>query len=308
MAAELPSLNALRVFEAAARHRSIKEAARELYVTPGAVSQQIKGLEDALGGPLFVRLHRGIALTEAGEALWATVSEALQRIADTIERAFPSAEAGVLTVSVLPSFAAKWLVPRLGLFRRRCPEVDVRVSASPRVVDFRREDVDVAIRHGPGGYPGLHSEWLLSGAIFPVCSPNLMGGKQPLRTPPDLARMTLLHSDPPDDWQIWLRAHGITGINAQRGPRFSDDGLMLEAAIDGQGVAISREILVAEDMARGLLVAPFGRMRVDDWDFFVVCPQSTAEQPKIVAFREWILEEARQTGFTGHGAARARKR
>lgn len=296
MAAEIPSLNALRVFEAVARHRSIKEAARELYVTPGAVSQQIKGLEASLGGPLLVRLHRGIALTEAGEALWATVSEALQRIADTIERAFPSTEAGVLTVSVLPSFAAKWLVPRLGLFRRRCPEVDVRVSASPRVVDFRREDVDVAIRHGPGGYAGLHSEWLLSGGIFPVCSPSLMGGEQPLRTPADLARMTLLHSDPPDDWQIWLQTHGITGINAQRGPRFSDDGLMLDAAIDGQGVAISRQALVADDLAKGLLVKPFEMSAVHEWDYWVVCPAHALERPTVAAFCAWVREEAaRQT-------------
>lgn len=295
MAFNLPSLNAMRAFEAAARHGSIKHAAEELYVTSGAVSQQIKALEEALGRPLFVRSHRAIETTEAGEALSLTLRDAFQRMTDTIERMFPGDESGPLTVSVSPSFAAKWLVPRLGRFRQRHPEIDVRVSATGRLVDFYREDVDLAVRHGRGRYPGLRSEWLLSGVIFPVCSPKLMTGEFALGRQENLRYQTLLHSEPPDDWEQWLAVYPVDNVDYRRGPRFSDDGLMLEAAIDGQGVAVSRAALVADDLAKGLLVRPFDLTLAHDWDYYLVCPEATADRPKIVAFRDWMREEAQRS-------------
>ncbi|MBI3994270.1 MAG: transcriptional regulator GcvA [Candidatus Lambdaproteobacteria bacterium] len=302
MAFDLPSLTGLRAFEAAARNRSIKLAAQELFVTPAAVSQQIKSLEERLGGPLFLRHARSIELTQAGRGLAVQLTDSFQRISNTLDGLFPHDEAGVLTVSVLPSFAAKWLVPRLGRFRQQQPHIDVRVSASNSLVEFGLDDVHLGVRSGRGVYPGLRSDYLLPGHLFPVCSPSLLKGAAPLREPADLRHHTLLHAEP-SDWPKWLNTHGVTAVNGTRGPRFSDDGLMLDAAIDGQGVAISREILVADDLARGLLVAPFGRLQVHDWDFFVVCPLSMADLPKIVAFREWIMEEARKTGIVADGSS-----
>ena len=294
MAYDLPSLNALRAFEATARHLSFKEAARELHVTPGAVSQQVKGLEEELGLPLLRRLTRAIELTEAGQTLLGPLRDSFQRIAGTVDKLAARDSSGPLIISVLPSFAAKWLVPRLGRFRERHPEIEVHISANNELVDFSREDVDLGIRHGLGDYPGLHRERLLPGELLAVCGPALLKGPHPLKKPRDLRHHTLLHAEPGHEWSMWMEAQGIEGVDSKRGPMFSDDALMLQAAIEGQGVAISTRVLVAADLASGRLVRPFKLALSEQFAYFLVCPQANAERPKVLAFREWIISEARK--------------
>jgi LysR family glycine cleavage system transcriptional activator len=288
---ELPSLNALRAFEAAARRGSMKAAAAELFVTPGAVSQQIKSLEESLGAPLFRRLKGGLTLTETGAALYPVLRESFESIARALERLKRREQAGPLTVSVLPSFAAKWLVPRLGRFRERHPEIDVRISANVHLADFTREDVDVGIRHGQGEYPGLRSDRLLSVPLYPVCSPRLLNGGHPLREPADLRFHTLLHDDSPREWRRWLKLHGVRGVDAERGPVFNDAAMAVEAAVEGQGVAMTRAELAEQDLAEGRLVKPFDLSLPIEAAYYFVSPEAVADWPKVVAFREWLLEE-----------------
>lgn len=291
----MPSLNALRAFEAAARHLSFKEAARELFVTPGAVSQQIKRLEDELGVRLFHRMTRGIVLTEAGQAYFPAVRQAFQKIMEASDSLAPGRHAQVLSVSLYPSLAVKWLVPRLGRFSQRHPDIEVRIFTSPHLVDFARENMDMAIRQGFGHYPGLRTDVLVRDDLIPVCSPRLLQLGEPLRRPDDLARFTLLHDDLRSDWPAWLKAVGATAVDASRGPSFSDDGLVLQAAIEGQGVAISQRLLIADDIAAGRLVRPFATVLRSSETSYVVCPKATADVPKIVAFRSWLLAEAGET-------------
>lgn len=294
MAYDLPSLNALRAFEATARQLSFKEAARELYVTPGAVSQQVKALEEALGVTLVRRLTRAIELTEAGHTLQATLRDCFERMTKTVEQLVARDSSGPLMVSVLPSFAAKWLVPRLGRFQEQHPEIDLRISAVDRLIDFAKEDVDLGIRLGLGDYPGLQVDYLLPGKLYALCSPRLLRSrKHPLKKPSDLRYHTLLHAEPGAEWGLWLDAHGVKGVEPRKGPMFSDDGLMLQAAIEGQGVAISTGTLAAADIAAGRLVRPFDLPLSERFAYFMVYPGETGSRPKIAAFREWIMAEAK---------------
>lgn len=291
----LPPLNSIRAFEAAARHLSFTRAARELNVTQSAVSHQIKALEARLGVPLFRRLNRALLLTDEGQAYLPAVRDALDRLAEATERLLVGETSGTLTVSVMPSFAARWLVPRLARFRDLHPDIDVRLSASDKLVDFARDDVDVAIRYGRGTYPSLHVTRLLGEDVFPVCSPALRDGDPPLRRLADLARHTLLHDIVDDicpDWPTWLRLMGADGIDTSRGPVFSDSSMLLQAAVDGQGVALGRSALAAADLEAGRLVKPFDVRTPLDVAYYLVCPRSTAERPKIAAFRAWLLAEA----------------
>lgn len=308
MVYNLPSLNGLRAFEAAARHLSFKAAAQELFVTPGAVSQQVKGLEEALGRRLFLRLSRGIQLTEAGAMLLPSLGEAFQRISDASDRITGSDIHGPLTVSVLPSFAVKWLVPRLGEFRKRHPEYDVRVSAKAHLVDFSRESVDVAIRLGAGDWAGLKSEWLMAGDLVPVCSPKLLKGRHPLKTPQDLKHHTLLHNESYREWPMWLKVNGVEGVDATRGSSFSDTGMVVQAAIEGQGVGLSRMALAEDDLRSGRLVQPFDLPVPSELAYYVVYPESRAGQPKIAAFRNWLMAEAKVQGGKKRRGAKAGKR
>ena len=289
--ADLPSLNGLRAFEATARRGSIKAAAAELFVTPGAVSQQVKALEEALGVVLFHRRGGGLQLTAAGATLFPVLREAFEAIAGALQRLQGRERAGPLTVSVAPSFASKWLVPRLGRFRDQHPQIDVRISATLQLADFARDDVDVAIRLGSGRYPGLRSDLLFSDPVFPVCSPALARGTPPLRRPEDLVRHTLLHDDSYDDWQAWLQLQGVKGVAVRRGPVFSDSAITLQAAIGGQGVALARGELVAQDLHDGRLVRLFGLSMPYRFAYYLVSPPGAAEWPKVAAFREWMIEE-----------------
>jgi len=294
MATRLPPMNTLRAFEAAARHLSFTLAADELHITQAAVSHQIKALEEALGVRLFRRLNRAIRLTEEGQEFVGEVRKALGHLATAVERIATPAAGGPLTVSVLPSFAAKWLVPRLGRFSRKHPEIEVRISPSIQLTDFQREDVDMGVRYGKGDYPGLHSLRLMTEDIFPVCSPALLEGPEPLDCPTDLRRHTLLHDDAYVDWAMWLLAAGVDDIDPRQGPYFTDSALVIQAAVEGQGIALARGALAAGDIASGRLVRPFDIAIPTEYAYYVVSPRATSHHPKIAAFREWLLEEATQ--------------
>lgn len=297
MSQRLPPLNALRAFEAAARHLNFSKAAAELYVTPAAISHQIKGLEEFLGVQLFRRRNKNLLLTDSGQAALPALREGFARLADAIELMRSGDVERILTVSVAPSFAGKWLVPRLDRFRESYPGIDVRVDANSRLVDFARDDVDIAIRYGSGDYPGLHVDCLLADEIVPVCSPRLLTGSAPLKKPADLRKHTLLHIEDPimsgayPDWKMWLLSAGIDDIDATRGPRFSQSNMAIQAAVEGHGVALAGSILVADDLAAGRLVKPFALSFPVNFCYYLVCPQATLAMPKMNAFREWLLSQ-----------------
>jgi LysR family glycine cleavage system transcriptional activator len=295
MARFLPPLNALRAFEAAGRHLSFTRAAAELNVTQAAVSHQIKALEERLGISLFRRLNRALLLTDAGQAYLPAVRDTFDALARATERLMARDRVGALTASVLPSFAAKWLVPRLGRFREQHPGIDVRLSADHQMTDFARENVDCAIRYGQGDYPGLESTRLMTEDVFPVCSPLLLKGDNALRTPDDLRHHTLLHDDFRVDWRLWLLAAGVEDIDPTRGPTFTDSSMVIQAAVEGQGVALARSVLAASDLAAGRLVKPFDVSLPARWAYYLVCPRAMRDNPKIIAFRDWLLAEARAT-------------
>ncbi len=292
MSRHLPSLKALRVFEAAARHLSFTAAAQELHVTQAAVSHQIKALEAFLGVDLFRRLNRGLMLTEEGQAYLPSVRRAFDLLREATERLMERDESGTLTVTVLPSFGARWLVARLGRFRAAYPDIDVFVKPTAEIVDFTRENVDVGIRYGRGQYPGMRTDRLMSEELMPVCSPDLVEGPHPLREPGDLLHHTLLHDESHGDWRTWLLAAGVEGVDPTRGPVFTDSSMLVQAAVAGQGVALARGVLAADALAAGRLVRPFELGLPTEYAYYIVCPESKAERPKIVAFREWLLAEA----------------
>jgi LysR family glycine cleavage system transcriptional activator len=298
VARRLPPLNSLRAFEAAARHLSFTRAAEELHVTPAAVSHHIKALEDHLGVKLFRRLNRAVLLTDAGQACVAGLSDAFDRMAVALERLRAQECSGPLTVSTSPALAAKWLVPRLEGFQELYPEIDVRISAAMRLVDFAREDVDVAIRYGTGSYPGLLTDLLLTNEVVPVCAPALLEGARRLRAPEDIRHHTLLHDDTRTsdgaypNWAMWLRAAGLEDVDPSRGPRFDYPGLVLEAAAAGRGVALALSTVADADLAAGRLVKPFAVAVPTPFAYYVVCPETTAERPKVAAFRQWLRAEA----------------
>ena len=303
MARNLPPLNSLRAFEAAARHLSFTKAAEELHVTPAAISHQIKALEEQLGVPLFRRLTRALRLTQAGQAALPPMRDGFDSLADAVDLLRAHENSGALTVSLDPSFAAKWLVPRLDRFRAALPDLDVRLDATDKLTDFQRDNVDLAIRYGSGNYPGLEVERLLSEEIFPVCSPKLLDGPAPLAQPSDLRHHTLIHLEwdsenvTAPNWRMWLLAAGIHDINYTRGPVFSMTTLALQAAIEGQGVALASSFLVADDLAAGRLVVPFDLSVCDPLDFayHIVVSKRTADLPKVVAFKTWLLDEIART-------------
>ncbi len=302
-------LTALRGFDAVARHGSIRKAADELHVTPAAVSQQIKVLEDQLGQPLFHRLANGLAVTRSGQAGLRLVREGLATLENAAQLMAARRSADTLSVWTAPSFAAKWLMPRLHRFVDQRPGVDIRLSASTLLIegerasgviggdDLRRHGVDVAIRFGQGRYPGCRVDKLLPGAVVPLCSPKLMRGAKGLREPADLRNYTLLHDDTAyegrPDWATWLQLAGVTAVDASHGLRFNQCALALDAAAEGQGVALSLLPLAATDLAGGRLVVPFApRIELDAAYYLISLPtEEETEAPEIVAFRDWMLAE-----------------
>lgn len=287
----LPPMNALRVFESAARHLSFTKAADELFVTQGAVSHQIKSLEDFLGQNLFTRRGRRLLLTETGQMYLLPVRKALDEIRYATQQLKQQDSQGVLTVAVLPSFAARWLVPRLGRFRQQHPDIDIRLAPSAEVVDFSQSDVDVGIRYGRGHYPGLKVYRLMNEDIFPVCSPDLLQGPHPLECPADLVHFHLLHDDVHVDWRTWLLAADVEGIDAERGTVLDDSAMVIQAALTGQGVAMARSVLVEDELQAGRLIRPFKLSLPAEFAYYFVCPEQTVDRPKVVAFRDWVFAE-----------------
>jgi LysR family glycine cleavage system transcriptional activator len=291
MPRRLPPLNALKAFEAAARSESFTRAAEELSVTQGAVSHQVKALEETLGLKLFHRERQRLIITEAGREYLSIVRDALDRIALGTERLLNRQSSGVLTVSTSPDFAAKWLVNRLGRFAEKHPSIDLRVSASTQYVDFAREDVDVAIRHGDGNWPGLDVVRLYSERLFPVCSPKLVSGRNRITKAADLQKFPLLRLENAKNWMRLFEAAGIAGPVGP-GPVLNRASMLIDAAIDGQGVALARTALAAWDLINGRLVRPIDvslRMANTYW---IVCPKAASNVPKIATFRDWVLTEA----------------
>lgn len=288
----LPPLTAMRSFEVAARHLSFTKAAEELFVTQAAVSHQIKALETDLGVPLFRRLNRSLALTDEGQALLPYVRDAFDQLVAGVQQLEQLCCAGSLTVSTTPSFASLWLVGRLGRLHSQHPDIDLRLNATERQVDLLREGIDCSVRHGLGEWPGLRADRLFQATITPVCSPSLLNGPIPLKEPADLAKHTILHAmDGADEWQLWLRAAGVEGLDINRGLRFDNGELALKAAASGIGVAIGRLPLIDDDLALGRLVEPFAFELDEQCAYYFITPEATADQPKIEAFRSWILAE-----------------
>jgi len=287
----LPSLNGLRAFEAAARHMSFTRAAEELNVTQTAISHQIRRLEEQLGKRLFVRKNRALALTRDAADYLPAIRAAFDDLRRATERLQRPEREGLLIVSTTASLAAKWLVTRVASFQDAHPGIEVRLTTSPHLVDFQREEVDMAVRYGRGNWPGLHIQWLMAEDIFPVCSPALLKGAKPLRRPEDLVHHTLLHTTMGrEDWQLWLTAAGLpVSLALRRGLSFDQSFMALQAAMDGLGVALSSKSLVDADMAAGRLIAPFDLVLPADAGYYVVAPEDTAATKKITLFRDWLV-------------------
>jgi LysR family glycine cleavage system transcriptional activator len=295
---KLPPLNALRAFEAAARHLSFKRAAAELHVTQAAVSHQVRALEAQLGLALFVRLHRALQLTPAGARYLPALSDAFDRLDEATLALRARPRTPRLVLSVVPSFGANWLVPRLGSFRARHPAIDLVVLSSSELVDFARDPVDVGIRFGPGRWPGVRADLLLAEEYLPVASPKLVRGRRALRRPEDLRRHTLLHDETHDAWRAWLASAGVTSVDAERGVVFSDSSQLVAAAAAGQGVALARKLLAAPYLRARTLVRAFQGSIPAEFAYYVVCAESRAAEPAIRAFRDWIVGELARSEVT----------
>mgnify|MGYP001792974024 CR=1 FL=1 len=303
MSDRLPPLTALRAFEAAARHMSFAKAAAELNVTPAALSFQIKSLEEHLGQPLFIRLNRAVDLTEAGRTLLPGTSDGFNALTTAWRGVKRLSDATSLTVTAGPAFTAKWLAPRLYDFAQAHPEVELRFSASLRIMDFNRDDIDVAIRFGYGPDTGLYSESLSQEWMTPVMTPALA---REVSQPSDLLRMPLLHDDsvafltPPCDWNAWFRAAGVPA-DVTSGPRFSQADHAIDAALSGGGVVLARASLAYQDIKSGRLVAPLSTGISSEARFRFICPKGAETRPQVAAFKTWIMAKADEIGAFSEG-------
>jgi LysR family glycine cleavage system transcriptional activator len=296
--ASLPPLNSLRAFEAVGRHLSFSKAANELNVTPGAISQQVRGLEDFLEIKLFKRRNRSIVLTDSGQVFLPLLSDGFSRIAEAVDSVRRSQVDEPLTITAAPSFTSKWLIPRLCKFQALHPEIDVRIDASSRLVDFVREDIDVGIRFGTGEIEGLDSNYLFSFDLIPVCSPDLKHEGKAVHDLSDIRHHTLLHSQDTDfdpsfpDWAMWLATAGVDDVDASRGIFFSQGEMVIEAAIEGQGIALAASVMAAGAIESGRLVQPFETRLPVRLSFHLITTRQKSRSSKIGAFRQWILDES----------------
>lgn len=295
----LPLL-ALRAFVETGRHCSIKRAAEAMGVTSGAVSQQIRQLEGRLGVTLFTRTRYGVRLTEAAAKVHPGLLMAFDQIAKSLEALEAINARPTLTISTVPSFAASWLVPRLGRFTARRPDIEVRVEATSNLVDLGRDRVDVAIRHGLGDYPGLVSEHLMAPVLLPVASPALLAAGPPITRPADCLGWPLLQDSDRADWQLWFRAVGVADDpRAERGPAFEDDYLLVRAAIAGQGLALVRDIYAAEEIESGRLALALDRPWPTAFAYYAVTLPDAVKRQTVQDFIEWLQEEAARGGEEG---------
>jgi len=289
MGSHLPALQLLRGFEAAARHLSFTRAADELHITHGAISHQIKALESQLGTELFRREGRQMVLTEAGQILVLKIRQGLRLLEQAFEDASQRSNSGVLTISVLPAFAARWLIPRLTFFQEQHPEIELNLRTTRELANLEHDGVDVAIRYGPGGWPGLQQEKLMDEVVFPVCSPTYRGGRIP-KSPSELSRADLLRN-PWQPWGPWFNAAGLDLVEPRRGASYSDAALLLEAAAEGLGIALARSMLVADDLQAGRLVRLFNISVPDAYAYYFVWSWNSRKQSVISQFRDWIFEQ-----------------
>ncbi|MEJ6396734.1 transcriptional regulator GcvA [Yoonia sp. 208BN28-4] len=293
MSDRLPSLTALRAFEAAARHMSFAQAAAELFVTPAALSYQIKSLETDLGQPLFRRLNRAVELTEAGRTLAPGTADGFAALAMAWRQARRLNDTGVLTVTAGPAFTSKWLAPRMYDFAQAHPEIELRFAAGLRIADFDRDEVDVAIRFGVDADPALFTAPLIKEWITPMMTPTLA---EHVKSPDDLASVPLIHDESlaafrtPSDWPIWLKGAGLS-LDTSHGPRFSQADHALDAAMAGAGVVLGRVSLATRALQAGRLVAPFALGVVTEAQFRFVCPKGTETRPQVAAFKDWVFSE-----------------
>lgn len=297
MGRRLPPLSALRAFEAVARQLSFTGAARELHVTPGAISQQVRVLEEQLGASLFHRSRRTVSLTAAGNAILPDVQAGFESLYRVLDQGLSRHASAALSISVAPSFASKWLLPRLPEFSTRFPDIELRISATAALADFSADGVDLAIRFGGGKYGSLHAERLFREVLCPMCSPRLTrGGKRPLKLPGDLRHFRLIHDlsipgkDPASGWARWLQLAGAPEVDAGRGIRFTLAELALQAAVDGAGVVLGRVVLAERDLVQGLLIRPFEQELPISASYYLVMPRKNADRPEIKSFRGWLHE------------------
>ncbi|QYA13100.1 transcriptional regulator GcvA [Rhizobium sp. AB2/73] len=290
---QLPSLSALRAFEASARHLSMTLAASELHVTPGAISLQIRDLESTLGVRLFERRARSLALTSEGAEYFATMRTAFRLIREATAALAMRAKDTVLTLTCRAGFATHWLVPRLRRFEEAHPDIDLRISASYRMMDFQRDGIDIAIRHGLGGYEGLASERFLDDEYVPVCT--LAAALGPSPAVDDLAGLTLIHDVYRRDWELWLKAVGATRVDAMHGPVFTDGMGAYHAMKAGLGIALMRRSFVEQELLDGTLVAPFPTGFASALAYHLVYQPGALERPAVAALRAWLFSEVSRT-------------
>lgn len=296
MPRSLPPLNALRAFESAARHLSFTSAANELNVTPAAISHQVKALEEHLGVILFHRLTRALRLTDAGQVALPKLKQGFDNLAQGVGQMRAHSDSEELIISVSPAFGSMWLMPRLEKFRVLHPNIEIRIDGTDHLVDLAQDNADVAVRYGSGDYRKVRTELLFNQLNIPVCSPALLSGKHSLRDLDNLRYHTLLHVEWKDanaSWRMWLMAAGLHDIDPTRGPRFTMENMAVQAAIEGQGVALIGNIMVADDIAAGRLVRPFDpRLSTPlTFSYYLLTPKGNIEQSKVTAFRTWLLEE-----------------
>jgi LysR family glycine cleavage system transcriptional activator len=295
---KLPPLKSLQAFEAAGRHLSFSTAAKELNVTPGAISQQIRMLEEFLEIKLFKRMNRMIILTDAGQLFLPMISAGFEQFSEAVGLLQRARSDGPLTITSAPSFVSKWLIPRLARFKALHPHIDVRIDTSDRLVDFMHEDIDVGIRFGNGVYPELETVFLFSFDLIPVCSPALMNQGNGLRKVSDLKNFTLLHSNYDEldagwpDWAMWLKVVDVEDVDSSHGIFFNQSDLMFQAAMDGQGVALLASVMAEPEIAAGNLVQPFSARLPVKLNYHLVTSPHKARIAKVAAFREWILAES----------------
>ncbi len=290
MARRLPPLNALKAFETAARHLSFTKAAEEMFVTQAAISHQIKALEDHLGLKLFMRKNRSLLLTEEGQSYFLDIKEIFLQLHEATEKLLARGAKGALTVSLPPSFAIQWLVPRLSLFSEINPDIDVRIRAVDSEEGSLTDDVDVAIYYGRGSWRNLYADKLHTEYLVPVCSPLLLNRAKPLNEPADLRFHTLLHDGNRDAWKAWFTSQGFKHFNVNQGPIFSHTAMVLQAAIHGQGVALAHNVLARPDIAAGRLIVPFNHVLQSKDAYYLVCRENQIELGKIAAFRDWMIK------------------
>ena len=299
MARRLPPLNALKAFETAARHLSFTKAAEEMFVTQAAISHQIKALEDNLGLKLFMRKNRSLLLTEEGQSYFLDIKEIFLQLHEATEKLLARGAKGSLTVSLQPSFAIQWLVPRLSLFSEEHSDIDVRIKAVDSDEGSLTDDVDVAIYYGRGSWRNLHADKLHTEYLLPVCSPLLLNSSKPLQEPTDLQYHNLLHDGSRRAWKAWFTTQNFKHFNVNQGPIFSHSSMVLQAAIHGQGVALAHNVLARPDINSGRLIVPFNHVLISKDAYYLVCRESQTELGKITAFRQWMTQmvEAEQAAF-----------